>query len=260
MTAATIHRLNQLNQTFYQQAGQAFDSARRHTWPGWHQLLPELTTPTTLSNRPRLLDLGCGNGRWAEFVHQALPDSEWQYWGVDSSQSLLTAARKHLAQWPTTYLTELDLVATLEQQTLAAQLQQHCPWSDQSAQAVSLFGVLHHIPSAELRQQLLQTAWQWVAPGGVLIWTTWQFSAWAQAEHRLIEPSQLGIDATDLEADDYILDWRRDQLQYRYCHELQDAELSQILNTLDFTAKRLFNAEGDQDNYNRYIVLTKAVT
>ena len=47
----------------------------------------------------RVLDLGCGNGRFAEFLAQNLDQNiKIEYVGIDSSGELLELAQKHLSK------------------------------------------------------------------------------------------------------------------------------------------------------------------
>src|SRR5690349_18272393 len=118
MQTATIHRLNQLNRDFYQQVAVSFDETRQQPWLGWSNLTPFLQTITNVTISSTIIDVGCGNGRFAEFVNQNAP-ADWQYFGFDQNEELLTSARNRLTKlaWQNN-LTQLDLVTTLLNQSI----------------------------------------------------------------------------------------------------------------------------------------------
>ena len=66
MDTETINRLNAINHAFYATVADDFDQTRGTAWPGWKRLLPYLTTPLSV------LDVGCGNARFALFLHDNL--------------------------------------------------------------------------------------------------------------------------------------------------------------------------------------------
>src|SRR5215216_4249990 len=108
MDTDTINRLNAINRTFYATVADDFDQTRGTAWPGWQRLLPYLSTPLSV------LDVACGNARFALFLHDNLsfitqqPDSfsapsaqhsvlPLFYTGLDSSPALLDHARTALS-------------------------------------------------------------------------------------------------------------------------------------------------------------------
>ena len=63
----TARRLLAINRSFYQRHAADFARTRRQAWAGWQRLLP------LLRGRARLLDVGCGNGRFGRFWAGANP-------------------------------------------------------------------------------------------------------------------------------------------------------------------------------------------
>ncbi|MGV2437992.1 MAG UNVERIFIED_CONTAM: class I SAM-dependent methyltransferase [Anaerolineae bacterium] len=80
MQQATIDHLNQLNQAFYRTTAQDFSETRQTAWQGWARLSAFLPAVTPL----RVLDVGCGNGRFAHFLHQHNPTLPIHYHGIDT--------------------------------------------------------------------------------------------------------------------------------------------------------------------------------
>lgn len=248
MSPETILKFNRINQKFYQQVAQPFHKTRERPWSGWQRLLPilEKKRSTTLN----VLDLGCGNGRFGLFLAQSLPSLTINYTGIDSNTELLSLAHTALDQRVNSLqLIKADLVSDL--------LESHTPiYFDQHYDLVVAFGVLHHIPSFQLRRTLIKQAEQLCSPGGYLVFTAWQFLTDTKLAEKIIDPKLFDIDPTLLETHDFILSWERDVTAYRYCHFVNEAEIKQLFTPP--TGLRLFKADGKSHQLNIYVI--KAIT
>ena len=117
MNARTRNQLLEINRAFYEAHAEAFDRSRgARPWPGWQRLLPYLSflssgtasASTDGTGRRRLgsvLDIGCGNARFACFLHAA--GFALHYTGVDANPALLGAAHRQL---PEALASSTDLV------------------------------------------------------------------------------------------------------------------------------------------------------
>ncbi len=235
MNDATIRTLNAINQRFYATVATEFDVTRQRAWQGWEQIA-EITRATyqVAPTGLRVLDVGCGNGRFGVFLADRLGKDGLHYHGIDSSAALLDQAR--------TALEGID--ATFEQRDLVGQ-----PLDEALGQfdLVALFGVLHHIPGADRRIDLLRTLADHVADGGYLAFSEWRFYEEPKLRERIIAWDN-GI---QVEAGDYLLDWRRGETAIRYCHYVDDVEHARLVE-----ASRLAKvAEYRADAANLYTVL-----
>ena len=86
MKTAIRQKLLQINRTFYQEFAHAFADTRYAAQPGWHRIIHYFPA------RCQVIDLGCGNGRFARFLDEHL--QEVHYVGVDGSEGLLSIARE----------------------------------------------------------------------------------------------------------------------------------------------------------------------
>jgi hypothetical protein len=64
----TARALNALNQSFYSESAEEFAATRSASWPGWRKLLPLLREKRNAA----ILDVGCGNARFASFLSATL--------------------------------------------------------------------------------------------------------------------------------------------------------------------------------------------
>jgi tRNA (uracil-5-)-methyltransferase TRM9 len=250
MNTKTIQQLNQLNKIFYQQVGPAFDESRHQAWAGWKRLLP------FIQNIPQLqiLDLGCGNGRFAEFLHQNnLPIH--LYTGLDLDAGLLKAASHKLETLNIKHhLIKTDLITELiEEKELTSQILTQAT----NPNLIVMFGLLHHIPSLHLRMQLLKFAAQLLAPNGFMIFTLWKFHKFHRFHKKYVQPEEQGFTAEELERDDFLLDWLRGPMGIRYCHYSDEAEERELVASTNLHLLNHYRADGREDQTNQYILLEK---
>lgn len=248
MTPDTIQKLNSLNQNFYHQVAQHFSDTRDSAWPGWQQILTALEEkhPSNL----KVLDLGCGNGRFGSFLAETLPRTELDYTGVDFSDELLAIARQNLeAKIKPLQLIKADIVtAMLDGGNLTK--------NEEKYDLIVAFGLLHHLPSAKLRSDFVAMWANHLHSGGMLVITAWQFMNSPRQRQKVVEPTLAGIDE-ELEPNDYIMSWDGDTVAYRYAHHFDDIEINALLPQEGFVAKT-FNADGKEGNLNKYLVITRA--
>ena len=102
----------------------------------------------------RVLDLGCGNGRFAEIFPENI-----DYIGVDNSEKIVKIAQKKHPKKKFQTAEALNL-----------------PFSDDFFDIVFSFSVIHHIPSNELRLLFLKEAKRVLKPKGFLILTVWNLN------------------------------------------------------------------------------------
>jgi tRNA (uracil-5-)-methyltransferase TRM9 len=231
MDETTVQRLNEINKSFYRVTATDFDLLRRGAWPGWKRLLPYLNAPLSV------LDVGCGNGRFALFLANTV-DPHLHYHGTDNNAPLLERAR----------LTLQGINAHLELRDLIDN-----PPDVGQFDLVALFGVLHHVPGANRRLDLMRTLAHRVAPDGLLAFACWRFNEYERYTSRYVP---LPADIT-LEPHDYLLDWRRGTNALRYCHYIDDHEHNALVAATGFTELERFRADGETGDVNCYSILRK---
>ncbi|GAB4527040.1 MAG: class I SAM-dependent methyltransferase [Anaerolineae bacterium] len=231
MDKDTISLLNAINRRFYEVTAPEFDQTRGKAWPGWERLLDHLPAARPL----RVLDVGCGNGRFGVFMGDHVT---MQYTGVDNNAALLAAARQSLP--PDAHLIQQDAIEspiTLESRF----------------DLIGVFGVIHHVPGADARRAFVHHLAGLLNPGGVLALACWRFYEFARFQERIVPwPDDL---AQKVEPHDYLLDWRRGEVALRYCHYVDDAELESLITASGLQEQTRYRADGFSNSVNVYTVL-----
>ena len=100
----------------------------------------------------RLLDIGCGTGRFLDAVKQAWP--RLPLLGLDLSEACIRHARRHLRRW-----TRIDLIVANAEAI---------PAPDNSVDAVTSIFMLHELPP-EIRRIVVKECARVLKPGGRLV-------------------------------------------------------------------------------------------
>ena len=233
MNHATRQRLAAINRIFYRDVAEEFDRTRARPWAGWQPLLPHLAV---LPSEPRVLDVGCGNGRFGRYLQQHL--GTIQYTGVDYSPEMLQITRERL---PDAQLLSRDLVSEAPPAG---------PFD-----LVVCFGFLHHIPGIVQRMELVRALGSALAAGGMLTFVTWRFADFERFRQRIVRwPAEL---ANQVEPNDYLLDWRRGARALRYCHHFDGAEHEALLHASGLGELASWYADGPENAANRFSLLQR---
>ncbi len=245
MTPATVERLLQLNREFYMTVAADFDGTRGGLPVGWRQLQPWIPRPV---GRPlRVLDVGCGNGRFAWLL------DEWEirteYVGIDGDAKLLALASAHGDALRTVQarFTQADFTRTTWAFDAALQVA--------SFDLVVCFAALHHVPSAPLRQQVVESLASCLATDGTLILSHWQFLSSMRFVRKQIAWQTIGLAENDVEAGDALLPWQQGAYAVRFVHQTDAKEAQQLVTGAKLLLVENFYADGKEGNLNLYTIL-----
>ena len=245
MDSATAARLIELNHEFYTRFGDSFSATRHRIQPGVCRVLD------MLNGDESILDLGCGNGEFARALAQR--GHRGAYLGVDISLPLLREAeslpegvsvapgRQFSAKFIQVDLTQLSVISE--------QLSVTDHWS-----LITAFAVLHHIPSHELRLNILKTVHGLLKADGKFIHSNWQFLNSEKLKARIQPWETAAISSLEVDAGDYLLDWRSGGKGLRYVHHFSESELGELAQETGFQVMDTFYSDGEKGDLGLYQV------
>ncbi len=245
MKPATRDRLLALNRQFYADVAEPFHSTRR-SWPQGNVRLLD-SVPPAASERPvRVLDAGCGNGRFAAVLNSL--GTRVRYTGVDANARLLELATDSTAG-----------LAHVEADFVRADLTDP-GWTRQLGDTpcydmVVCLSTLQHMPGSELRVCVLQSVAKLLAPGGRLAVSAWQFLTSPRLAARQIEWTAVGVDGQDMEAGDALLPWKQDVYAVRYVHQIDLPEMETLAAAAGLLIDQSYYADGKTGDLNLYAIM-----
>lgn len=245
MDSCTAARLIELNKDFYTRFGDSFSATRHRIQPGVRRVLQ------MLNGDESILDLGCGNGELARELGKR--GHRGPYLGVDFSLPLLREAELQPEGFSARFL-QADLTSDNLIDVVSSR-----PGAEQSPgndifDVIYCFAVLHHIPSHKLRLNILEQVHKVLEPDGKFIHSNWQFLNSEKLKAR-IQPWEAGaISESDVDAGDYLLDWRDGGVGLRYIHHFSEVELNELAEASGFHVSETYHSDGEGGRLGLYQV------
>ncbi|HNH79512.1 MAG TPA: class I SAM-dependent methyltransferase [Anaerolineales bacterium] len=236
MNSVTAARLIELNREFYDHFGDSFSATRQRLQPGVKKILD------TIQGDVSVLDLGCGNGH---FLHELIRRGhKAPLLGMDFSLPLLRNAESA----PGVEFREADLT---KPSVFISSIPS--PWS-----MVTSFATLHHIPSNEIRLEILRTVKKLLKPDGRFVLSNWQFLNSEKLTARIQPWTRVGLSDSDIDEGDYLLDWRSGGEGLRYAHHFSAEELHGLAGQAGFKVESEFLSDGENGRLGLYQIWTPA--
>ena len=234
MISITAQRLLKINREFYNRFGDQFSATRQRLQPGVRKILETIQADVSV------LDLGCGNGNFLRGL--SLRGHKAALLGVDFSLPLLRDAESASE----VEFREVDLTKLL---AVSGQLLVEGGWD-----VITMFATLHHIPSTEIRLDILRTVRKLIKDDGKFILSNWQFLNSEKLKSRIQPWDRVGINESDLDEGDYLLDWRSGGEGLRYAHQFSVEELLGLAEQAEMRVTDSFLSDGDGGNLGLYQV------
>ena len=252
MDAETAARLIEINREFYTRFGDSFSATRHRIQPGVRRVLEMLRGDESI------LDLGCGNGELAREL--AKRGHRGSYLGVDFSRPLLLDAGSIPEGFPAKFIQAdltsdnlVDVVASHREAATRPEISSVAlPPRNDIFDIVFCFAVLHHIPSDDIRLNILKSIRGLLADNGKFIHSNWQFLNSEKLKMRIKPWQDAAVQTSNVDAGDYLLDWRSGGEGLRYVHHFSESELSSLAGAAGFVIGETFYSDGVSGNLGLY--------
>jgi SAM-dependent methyltransferase len=232
MNSATTARLLAINREFYNRFADSFSATRQRLQPGVKKILGSIRDDDSV------LDLGCGNGHFLRELSRR--GYKQPLLGVDFSLPLLRNAEPA----PGVVFREVDLT---QLSMNSEQLSVAGGWS-----VITMFAALHHVPSNEIRLDILGTVRKLLKPDGKFILSNWQFLNSEKLKARIQPWDRVGLSNSDVDEGDYLLDWRSGGEGLRYAHHFSVEELLGLAEQAGMSVRASYLSDGNGGNLSLY--------
>ena len=226
-----------LTNDFYNKTAPEFDKTRKYEWDGWIKLMEFLKEKSNLEGS--VLDVACGNGRFANTIKNNF--LEYFYLGIDNNKYLLEQAKKTYFEKGKIEFIEFDI---------------YQDWSrlkkvyKKTFDLVVAFGITHHLVNVNAREKFIDNLCYMVNNEGVIVVSFWDFLGSKSLSKKVIESLGDG---------DYILDWKRGEIAYRYAHHYTKGEILKLFNKSNLKIIKNYSADGPNGMSNDCYILKKVL-
>lgn len=274
MDSHTEDTLVKINKNFYDTYAASFSRTRDAAWEGWQRVGEALLTATHRDVKPqtlRVLDVGAGNLRFAEFLlreiwGEGVPQVD--YVAIDASRALMemgrsaldeqiTAQRGHAGAEEfrvTTHTGDVRDLSGVLSQTRAAGEQ-----VGDEFDLVVAFGLMHHMPSSVARGALMNQMRDVLAKDGMLAVSFWRFldeKTRAQKADRQTEQALQALSGRlskdELDEHDRLLGWQRESSVPRFCHSFSDEDIEKCASVGGLVQVGRYFSDGKSHKLNEY--------
>ena len=198
----------------------------------WNELL---FTRDLIPDNARIIDIGCGNGRFLSTIENKPVD----YTGIDFSQGLIAVAEERYRDRPHTAFVVGDALVL--------------PFPDHAFDIAVSFAVLHHIPSRAYRIQFLKEAAHVVKPNGIIILTAW--NVWNAKPATVLKFALKKLfRQTHTDFGDALLDFGKEK-EVRFVHALTPHTIRSLAQEAGLTITRLETIRRPSGEENFFVVL-----
>ena len=228
-----------INNKFYQDVFSIWNNNPDYYWDGFWLLLPYLDRCFEGKEHIRVLDLGCGNGRFFNFLEFCFKDKKFLKVGIDFVDFELVNDFEFL---------KFDLVSD---EFLVSNLGEF--------DLITAFGVYHHIQGFKTRLGLTKKINNLLEDNGLFIFTRWNFLLLPRLKKKILSLEKLlfyypNFDSKNLEIGDYYLLWDKVRTSIRYANFLDLSEIASMLENSDLECKYSYMADDRENNRNSYFV------
>jgi len=213
----------------YNLIAKEFSTTRKEIWEELEFLFKDL------KEREKVLDLGCGNGRW----YRVFKEKKVDYFGLDNSEKLIEIAKENFPEAKFFLGDALNI-----------------PFPEDFFDKVYSIALLHHIPSEEFRIKVLNEAKRVLKRGGILVLTCWKIHQPREIFTLLKYTFLKLVGKSKLDFKDMFLPWGKKVLRYYHCFSKKELEnLAKKAGFEILESGVVKNKRGNRKNY--YLICKK---
>ena len=227
-----VEKLLLLNQDFYARFAWPFADSRSSPQPGFNLLLEHMP-----ENYDHVLDVGCGNGRFGQFMMNNC--SPFNYTGLDFTSELLVLAEENVSgEFLQRDISRAGYLEGLGKFDL-----------------IVCLATMQHVPGRTNRINMLREMKLHLTDDGRIFLANWQFLDSVRQRQKIQDWGEVGLSEEDVEPGDYLLSWQRQGSGLRYVCSIDVVETAGLAEDAVLREVSQFRSDGKEGNLNLYTVL-----
>jgi SAM-dependent methyltransferase len=237
-----------VNEEFYKEVFPFWNQAEDYFWAGFWDLYPYLDECFRDIDCPRVLDVGCANGRWFNFLEFCFPEKNFVKVGIDFVDEFKMVNNFEFKKMDISDFSKnspFDLFLNSEHN------QQNFVGFD----LVTCFGVYHHIQFKETRLEITKSLAKLLkSKDSGFVLTRWNFLLLERLRAHVLKPEQVKhlLDLSQWEKGDYFLKWDKGISGIRYANMLDIFEIKSMLQKSGLKCYQSYQADDKNENRNSY--------
>jgi SAM-dependent methyltransferase len=233
---------SELNTKFYQEVFEVWNNDPNYFWAGFWYLYPYLDQLFKNINEPRILDIGCANGRFFNFLEFCFPEKKFVKVGID--------------------FVDFPMVNDFEFVNLDISKPAFVDWKAEKFDLILMFGVYHHIYGKATRQRITSKVNELLNDRGLFVFTRWNFLMLERLRKHILGPEVLkeyGVTfyLDQYEFGDYYLKWDKNKNSARFANIMDVYEIETMLTNSHLQCFASYYADDKLENRNSYFVVQK---
>jgi len=220
----------------YEDIAEAFNETRKKPMK---PLVYDIVEKLSIKDGDKILDIGCGNGRFLDVLINKKNNINWDYLGVDNSTKLIQYAREK-------YSNKFEVINIIDLKEI----------KKNNFKYIFSWAVFHHLPGNNLRLKFLQDTYNLIDFDGVVVFSVWKLrnrkNFFGLSLRSFLEQILRG---RILDFGDLIFNWKGNkngEIRSRYYHAFSKKSLLKLISKTNFKIEKFL-----EDNFNYYYILKK---
>jgi SAM-dependent methyltransferase len=231
-----------INAKFYKDIFPIWNNDPSYFWAGFWYLYPYLDKMFGGRESIRVLDIGCANGRFFNFLEFCWPEICFDKVGID--------------------FVDFEMVNDFKFEKVDISKPDFESFDEGKFDLITMFGVFHHIQGQDLRAQITNKCASMLSDQSLFVFTRWNFLLLKRLRSHILGPQELKnygiqLDLSNLELGDYYLKWDKINTSARFANYMDVQEIDQMLNKAKLNCLVSYNADDKNENRNSYFVCSK---
>ena len=220
----------------YEDIAESFNETRKKNMKAMVYIIVE---NIKIKDGDRILDLGCGNGRFLDVLIKEKKEINYFYLGIDNSSKLINYAKN-------AYKQNFKIVNIVDLNKM----------KEDNFDYIFSWAVFHHLPGSKIRLKFLESVYKKIKTDGLFVFSVWKLRSRKDFFKLALTSffNQL-LKFRIINFGDLIFNWKGNKngdQKARYYHAFSENSLKKLISKTSFKVEKFL-----EDDFNYYYILKK---